>query len=896
MAWTYTSPSATVVAGTSETLVNIPAGAVVSSILLGTAGSTETNIRNIGTNRLVVAGTLDIAPEYNQIIASGPVVVQVPSGGRLNINGQYGTYFSQNKWLHMTGIYNFPDSNMVVGSGGRLDWTGGAAFFPGGIILDGGAIVNIKNAIIDSFDFDLTGASTPSEQQIRQSSLNCSIDGLTLYRGFFTIISIPLLFKGYKPRFCSQALAFSGATPDVDIPIFGFDTDGSSNKDVAFHVGCRPVLTAPVNGSALMVSHNGTGINPAAAYGLLRVFQPVRVTAKIGATGISGIAYMRDTNNGNRRDYSSRAFATAPFVGTTDRVYVQPITAGTSAQFDVLTAAVAINDGTSTVADSGLISTGVFRIDFRGKENNSTDKFDLVVWAYTAQIKVTEIILKGKNGDANLVVVPVSDHLVDTDVTLTQAQAAALVQIGNLDQLYDAAKNWKCQAQQTRIEYPTALTQVITSDGTTLDLGNRSLVIDGTAATAFAINTATNTITIKSVALATGTKFKTLTTTGTVTFVNGGATSAVYTSSAGTSAQLNLTSLSAGSQILLTDGRNTVIEYVANSNGTYTRNIAPGATGTWTWRVARYGFITAIGTFTPNVGGLFGGAVTLIPDTFVVDALANVQAYTDLNTTQRIYDRLALYGTTQAGMLAGSVAAKGFGTLTVPAGLTLDPAAVDLIAVTAGVVTAKTSGLAEDATIISTGAFTQGTSTLSNAVEIRANNLDSELVFVANSITLYPTAGNRDAGTSAGPTSSNGIIRFKFGAVQSGVTMSGAQYSRVNVGVILLFDFTLVAGANLLDLGTSAQLAALSADLKTKPTLTQIESSTVLAKEATVSTRLSASAYVAPANAEILLIKTKTDLLLNPPTVFDIKTALEADGSKLDSAMRAAKAARLQTL
>lgn len=60
------------------------------------------------------------------------------------------------------------------------------------------------------------------------------------------------------------------------------------------------------------------------------------------------------------------------------------------------------------------------------------------------------------------------------------------------------------------------------------------------------------------------------------------------------------------------------------------------------------------------------------------------------------------------------------------------------------------------------------------------------------------------------------------------------------------------------------------------PTLAQIEGSTVLAKEATVETRLAASAYTAPDNAGITAIKAKTDTLANSPTAEQTAAAVLA--------------------
>jgi hypothetical protein len=88
-----------------------------------------------------------------------------------------------------------------------------------------------------------------------------------------------------------------------------------------------------------------------------------------------------------------------------------------------------------------------------------------------------------------------------------------------LDNFYDAAKYWNVQS--ANVNYPTATTQVATAAGTTLDLGALNVVVDTTAAVAFAVNTGTNTVTIKSSVLAVGSKFNTLKTTGTISFANG---------------------------------------------------------------------------------------------------------------------------------------------------------------------------------------------------------------------------------------------------------------------------------------------------------------------------------------------------------------------------------------
>lgn len=107
-----------------------------------------------------------------------------------------------------------------------------------------------------------------------------------------------------------------------------------------------------------------------------------------------------------------------------------------------------------------------------------------------------------------------------------------------------------------------------------------------------------------------------------------------------------------------------------------------------------------------------------------------------------------------------------------------------------------------------TGNFTQGTATLTNNVQIRASNLDSELLFSGiDSIVVYPTLADALAGTNAGASSNTGILRFLYGADLDGVTMSGTIYLRTVIGTVVeVQTITLVTGHNVLDISTTVLL------------------------------------------------------------------------------------------
>lgn len=107
------------------------------------------------------------------------------------------------------------------------------------------------------------------------------------------------------------------------------------------------------------------------------------------------------------------------------------------------------------------------------------------------------------------------DFITETN----SATVASYSSINNLDQLYDRAKLWF--VDNLELAFPSFNVQPVKASNESVNLGDKNIVIDGSAATAFAINTGTNTITIKSSTLAAGSNFLELKTTGTITFVNG---------------------------------------------------------------------------------------------------------------------------------------------------------------------------------------------------------------------------------------------------------------------------------------------------------------------------------------------------------------------------------------
>ena len=100
---------------------------------------------------------------------------------------------------------------------------------------------------------------------------------------------------------------------------------------------------------------------------------------------------------------------------------------------------------------------------------------------------------------------------------------------------------------------------------------------------------------------------------------------------------------------------NGVQQYYTNSDQTI--ELPYAATGTWTYKIAKYGSKLVTGSFTIN--SAVGGTVTIAPiyvqDIYVSDTVGNVMSYTTFYKTQQIYDYLSYYRTTSAGLSAGDL-------------------------------------------------------------------------------------------------------------------------------------------------------------------------------------------------------------------------------------------------
>jgi hypothetical protein len=465
---------------------------------------------------------------------------------------------------------------------------------------------------------------------------------------------------------------------------------------------------------------------------------------------------------------------------------------------------------------------------------------------------------------------------VDTLTTLTENQVSS-VDITNLDRLYDASNYWTINNPLS-----TSYLDLYTKNGDILNFGNRNIIFDNSASTNFAYASASNTITIKTPLLSSGNNFIGLRTTGTISVSSNSNFSYIdiygninqptpislsgvymegtlsYSTNSNTAIEYidcamdTVQNLSAGfvtikkTNSTITNGNDPeILDYVPtllniqnlydgsiaifDNNGTrqYYQNapadniiVLPStATGTWRYHIARYGFAFIQENFVVD-----GGTKTINPDynpdTFVTGDRVTTAAYTDLNSTQRIYNYLSYYSTTSEGIEYDPFYDKAFGSITINKNVTLNTTAASVFSYNHGasLVTLKCTSLNEDVLFVSSNNVTINGTTLSDDVRVRAANLNSELLMSGvTSLTLYPSPEDRDDNTNIGEVLTGTIYRFLYGSTTPlGVLLENFIYNRVNVsGTILLNDTAIVTGRNVLQFETTGTLQQIINNQKT---------------------------------------------------------------------------------
>jgi hypothetical protein len=252
---------------------------------------------------------------------------------------------------------------------------------------------------------------------------------------------------------------------------------------------------------------------------------------------------------------------------------------------------------------------------------------------------------------------------------------------------------------------------------------------------------------------------------------------------------LNITGLTAGSQIYISDDAGANVAYVASSSASYTMDTT-GRTGTWTWKVARYGFTSQSGTFNPATSGATI-SVSLIADPFITQGTAaTVAAYATLENPDKIYDYAAYFETTNAGIALARIAAKQGTNVSLGAYNATLNAAGTVLAVAGNTITVAVTEYFVGGSTMTGGLTTSGNVTLNaqatiagTYAPISANNIalaslpNYQSLSAITAITGLPTTGTVSAAGSLGLGTASlivatGDITFNGTALAGSLAMS----------------------------------------------------------------------------------------------------------------------------
>ena len=527
---------------------------VITTSVTGFYGFTTYNLVGL---KLAVTGTLTIN-STEKLIFSGQgassYILLVDNGGVLNVFESYVVNGYASK---------LPIEAIVFSLSSSGDWnTEVISIQGGGTITAYNAIFRIPHSIwfrgtvyFENCTFDKRGSSGDIQTNHASGALTmrlCNIyadnrSGLTFRSSAIPVIDRVTVFQA-RDAWNDETL-FSqivrGITPAVGNLVEMSQWSGNSPR----------VVNAKNGVQFLWGGHDNAYRNE--HYGTIAAFQEVTPTVRTsaGAAVVGATWYLTDTIAAADSTHTSHLSPTGATVNPAVRqVYI--VTSDGSG--DVAMQNVLIGAGKRTIGGTQFGGVNDNRIRPRGKNTTvsfdaTDDIYDATVWSYAHIALTLSLILKGGELAAT---VPCSAVLsVDPSVTLSKSAVTALTVAATLDDVYDLAKLWKVTAVQANLEFPNILTQVATEAGTSLDFGTANIVVDATAIAVFAVNTGTNTVTIKAASLAAGTKFSKLVTSGTITFANGAAPSATlpYRSSAGTSVPVIAANLISGSRVQIYD-------------------------------------------------------------------------------------------------------------------------------------------------------------------------------------------------------------------------------------------------------------------------------------------------------------------------------------------------------
>ncbi len=535
----------------------------------------------LSNHTFVINGTLSWNTELEVLqytgIAARPIIVNgtLTLGSLITVNGYTRNTASTGMLLHKQIVNGWnSDSNVYVSAGGRLSLYNTTVQTLGTIQCAFGSFLTIRNAVLNY----QRPTPAPFEEGRLKIAGSYDIDGLTMIGGAMVSIkqsATRVQFKNFK--------AFqSGATliqEDNDLGqtvtqswLTVEDYNGAvatgGLADISLFQGSLIRLYGYGSASELKTESNNwvTGRD-----NLVEIRRKVNVRASnLNGLISGGVVYIKSVDNGARQNATINGNVPVNYT-TADDVYIASTVNGVlSTDLDVL-----------CFVGGCRFWVLSYSYDWKDYRHNGGIQFNntLHLLSYESIYASAPISFNG-NGTLSAAI----GALVDTSLTLTKTQAAALTTFATLDDLHAACKNWKCQAIQSNIEYLGPSVFLSTLSGDKLDLGALNLVIDGAATVPFKVNTASsvidplnpfttapNTVVIKGLNVVGGTKSVSLKTTGTVRAINGGAIGFLYQDATGINGIVTLTGLSsttaAQSSVGIFDQTGALKKTFANASG-----------------------------------------------------------------------------------------------------------------------------------------------------------------------------------------------------------------------------------------------------------------------------------------------------------------------------------------
>ncbi len=391
--------------------------------------------------------------------------------------------------------YNGTSENLIYLQGGIQDFAKVEIIGNGGYYWDGGTVI-FRDIILNA-----EGLAAVNDQQITTQSGNptLDIDGLEFRGGsIFLKDAVITQLKRLQPKFASRGFGSGFGTNKT---IQDYDGKGTS-FDLSIYGGGSIRCNNPVKGGAVTCGPWNSPNNQNNEYYCTSDLQLSGVN-EVGAAVLFK-AYHTDNNTG------APAGAGTTATNYTLRKTYNVLSSGTGvATLNVLLAA-GLND--NPMVRRAAVQTG--------------DLYAFACFSYLSQPTVTSPINLAGAGVKSATVVQLRDTDISQPIKVTVDAYTAL---DTLDRVYDRAKAYLFD------NFAGETAPLFITDGKLLDAGSRNIVIDAAAATVFALNAGTNTITIKSAALAAGAKFTSFKTSGLVTLASGASVTAAYIDSAGDS-------------------------------------------------------------------------------------------------------------------------------------------------------------------------------------------------------------------------------------------------------------------------------------------------------------------------------------------------------------------------